>query len=107
MILFANFLIAIAGIIHVVLNIYIYIIIIRAILTWVRVPSLYPVAVFLYKLTEPVMRPFRRLVPPNKVGGIDITPIIVILVILFVDSFLVESVAVYARQLLREHALQF
>jgi len=105
-ILFANFLGAFARIIHVILTIYVWIIIIRSILSWIKTPGLYQVAVILYHLTEPVLRPFRRFIPPYKLGGLDITPIIVILLILFVDRFLVESLSDYAQQL-REHALSF
>ena len=104
MILFANFLGVFADIIHVVLRLFMWIVIFRAILSWVRVPALYPVSVILYHLTEPVMRPLRRFVPPNKMGGIDITPILVILLILFVDRLIVVTLADYAHQL-REHAL--
>ena len=107
MILFANFLRASANIIHVVLMIYVWIVIIRAVLSWVNIPSLHQVAIILYYLTEPVMRPFRRIIPPQRMGGLDITPIIVILLILFVDSFIVKSISLYAQQLLREHALSF
>lgn len=107
MILFANFLNAIARIIHIMLVIYIWIVIFRAVLSWVSVPSLYQVKVILYYLTEPVMRPFRKIIPPYRLGGIDISPIIVILVILFVDSFLVKSLSLYARQLLRDQTRYF
>jgi len=95
---------AFADIIHVVLRLYMWVVIFRAILSWVRIPALYPVSVILYYLTEPVMRPLRRFVPPNKMGGIDITPILVILLIWFVDRFIVVTLADYALQL-REHAL--
>jgi len=105
-ILFANFLSAFASFIHVILTIYVWIIIIRSVLSWIKIPGLYQVAVIIYYLTEPVLRPFRRFIPPYKLGGIDITPIIVILLILFVDRFLVESLSDYAQQL-REHALSF
>lgn len=107
MILFANLLGALARVMHVVLMIYMWIVIFRAILSWVTIPSLYPVAVILYNLTEPVMRPFRRILPPYKLGGIDVTPIIVILIILFVDSFLVKSLSLYSQQMLRERVLSF
>lgn len=103
MILFANFLNAAARILHILLTIYIWVIIFRAILSWIRVPSLYPLAVILYNLTEPVLRPVRRLVPPHSLGGFDISPIIVILLLIFVDSFLVKTLSLYARQLLRGH----
>lgn len=107
MILLANFMGALAKIIHYLLMIYVWVVIIRAVLSWVNVPSLYPVHVVLYHLTEPVMRPLRRVVPPSKLGGIDISPILIILIILFVDSFLVKSLSLYAHQLLREQALSF
>ncbi len=81
-----------------------WLVIFRAILSWVRIPALYLVAVILYHLTEPVMRPLRRFVPPSKMGGIDITPILVIILIWFVDRLIVVTLADYAHQL-REHAL--
>lgn len=107
MIFFANFLNAVARILHIVLMIYVWIVIVRAILSWVNVPSLYQLQVILTYLTEPVLRPFRRIIPPYRLGGIDISPIVVILVILFVDSFLVKSLSLYASQLLREQTLRF
>jgi YggT family protein len=91
-ILFANLLGAFADIIHAVLKIYMWIVIFRAILSWITVPGLYPVAVILYHLTE------------HKMGGIDVTPIIVILLILFVDRVTYGTLSYYAHQL-REQAL--
>ena len=107
MILFANLLLALEKILRIVLMIYLWIIILRAILSWVRVPSLYPVAVVLYHLTEPVLKPLRKIVPPYKLGGIDISPMIALLIILFIDSFLLKSMSLYAQQILRQHALSF
>jgi YggT family protein len=46
--------------------------------------------VFLYRVTEPVLRPIRRILPMRNIG-IDISPIIVILVIIFLQYFLVET----------------
>jgi YggT family protein len=99
-ILFGSFLAALAKILHLVLMLYLWIVIIRAVLSWVNVPSLYPVILILYRLTEPVLRPFRRFFPPRRLGGIDISPIIVVLIIVFVDSFIVGSLALYAQRLL-------
>jgi YggT family protein len=107
MIFFANFLNAVAKVLHIVLMLYIWIVIFRAVLSWVRVPALYTVSVILYYLTEPVLRPVRRFVPPQRMGGIDISPMIVILLILFVDSFLVKSLSLYAQQLMREQLLYY
>lgn len=107
MIFFGNFLAALAKILHLVLTLYLWIVIIRAVLSWVNVPSFYPVILILYRLTEPVLRPFRRLVPPRRLGGIDISPILVALIIVFVDSFLVGSLALYAQRLLAGSRLPY
>src|SRR4030042_3437617 len=95
MILLGNTLAALAKILHIVLTIYLWIIILRAVFSWVYVPSLYQVGRILYRLTEPVLRPLRRLVPPAKLGGLDISPIIVVLLIVFLDNVLVKSLALY------------
>lgn len=102
MILFGNFLNAVSRILHIILMITMWVVIIRALLSWVNVPSLYPVVVVLHNLTEPLLRPVRKWVPPYKLGGIDISPIIVILLIIFIDTFLVSALSVYAEQLLRK-----
>jgi YggT family protein len=107
MIFFANFLIAVSKIISVVLMISMWILIIRVALSWVRIPSLYTVSVILYHLTEPILKPVRRFVPPHKFGGIDLSPMIVILLLIFLDTFLVRSLSLYAHQLLREHTLLY
>jgi YggT family protein len=107
MILFANFLIAVSKILDVVLLISMWVLIFRVILSWVRIPSLYSVSVILYHLTEPVLKPVRRFVPPHKFGGIDLSPMIVILILVFLDTFLVKSLYLYAHQLLREQTLMF
>lgn len=107
MILLGNFLAGLARILHFLLMLYLWIVIIRAVLSWVNVPSLYPVALVLYRLTEPVLRPIRRLVPPRQLGGIDISPIIVGLLIVFIDSFLINSLTMYAQQLIRGNQISF
>ncbi len=107
MIFFANFLIAVSKILDVVLLISMWVLIFRVVLSWVRIPSLYSISVILYHLTEPVLKPVRRYVPPHKFGGIDLSPMIVILILVFFDIFLVRSLSLYAHQLLREHTLMF
>lgn len=96
-----------ARILHILLMVYIWVIIVRALLSWVNSPSLFPLKLILFRLTEPVLRPFRRLVPPYKLGGVDISPLIVILILFFVDSFLIKSLSLYAQQLLPGHRLYF
>ncbi len=107
MILFANFLIAVSKILNIVVMVSIWVLIIRAILSWVRIPSLYSVSVILYYLTEPVLKPVRRFVPPHRLGGIDISPMIVILILVFFDTFIVKSLSLYAYKLLSEHTLMY
>jgi YggT family protein len=107
MILFANFLIAVSKILNIVVMISIWVLIIRAVLSWVRIPSLYSVSVVLYYLTEPALRPVRRFVPPHKFGGIDISPMIVILILIFIDAFLIKSLSLYAHNLLRQHTIMY
>ena len=101
MIFFANFLIAVSKMLSFALQILMLIVIFRAVLSWFNIPSLYQVKIILYRLTEPVLKPLRRIIPPHKMGGIDLTPLIVIFVIYFVDSVFVRSLYYYARQLLK------
>jgi YggT family protein len=100
-ILLGNTLAALAKILHLVLTVYLWVIILRALFSWIYVPSLHQAARVLYRLTEPVLRPIRRLVPPSRLGGLDISPIIAALVVIFLDSVLVDSLALYAHRLLR------
>jgi len=103
MIFWANFLLATAKIVHIILMVYVWIIILRAILSWIQIPTPRSVAVLIYSLTEPVLKPLRRILPPNKMGGFDISPMLLILLILFVDSFLVKSLSLYAFDILRKN----
>lgn len=102
MIFLANFLLAVAKILHILLSIFIWILILRAVLSWVPVHSMRSLAVILYGLTEPFLRPFRRFVPPSRMGGLDISPLILIILIIFIDSFLVKSLSLYAQHILRQ-----
>ncbi|MBW1681984.1 MAG: YggT family protein [Deltaproteobacteria bacterium] len=90
MFVIANFLVAVAKIIDIGLSIYMWIIIGRAIISWVNPDPFNPIVRFLAGATEPVLGPIRRRVPLN-LGGIDFSPILVILAIVFIQSFLVQS----------------
>lgn len=85
-----NFLSAIAEIIDIVLSLYMYIIIARALISWVNPDPYNAIVQFLYKITEPALNPLRRLVPPYKIG-IDLSPMIAILLIIFLKRFLVAT----------------
>ncbi len=90
MFILANFLNAIAYVLDTVLTIYMYIIIARAILSWVNPDPYNPIVNFLYRVTEPVLYRVRRRLPP--MGGLDLSPLIVLLAIFFLQKFLVTSI---------------
>ena len=81
-----EFLLAIAWLVEYLLWAYMWVIIIRALISWVNPDPWNPIVQFLYKVTEPVLRPIRRRLPMT---GIDFSPIIVILAIMFLQRFLV------------------
>jgi len=68
------------------LQLYTWVIIIRALISWVSPDPYNPIVRTLAVVTEPVLRPLRRLVPPHKVGGVDLSPLIAILLIQFVRT---------------------
>ena len=90
MFMISNFLFAIAKLVNFVLAAYMWIIIGRAILSWVNPDPYNPIVRFLHDVTEPVLSRIRRLVP-SFAGGIDFSPMIVILAIVFLQSFLVPT----------------
>ncbi|MBE9546098.1 MAG: YggT family protein [Proteobacteria bacterium] len=90
MFIMSNFIEAVAKILDVGLTLYMWIIIIRALISWVNPDPYNPIVMFLYRITEPVLSLVRRWIPLRGLG-IDISPIIVILVIIFLQSFLVKS----------------
>jgi YggT family protein len=90
MFLLANFLIAIAKILDILLTLYTWIIIAQAIISWVHPDPYNPIVRFLYAVTEPVLRPIRRRLPVSW-GGFDFSPLIVLLVIIFLQEFLIKS----------------
>ena len=77
-------LISILQFINVIIGIYIWVVIIAALITWVQPNPYNPIVRFLYSITEPVYAFIRRYIPTNF-GGIDIAPIIVILALQFLQ----------------------
>lgn len=75
-----------------------WIIIIRALLSWVNPDPYNPIVQFLYNITEPVMYRVRRIIPMSGMG-IDFSPIVVILAIIFLQTFLVNTLTRFAMQL--------
>ncbi len=73
------------------LDVYMWVVIARALVSWVNPDPYNPIVRFLVLVTEPVLRPIRRLLPPTKFGGIDLSPLIVILLLQFVKNGLILS----------------
>lgn len=85
----SNFIHALADVLHLFFTLYIYMIIARAVVSWISVNPYSPFVQFLYRVTEPVLSRARRLLPP--MAGLDLSPVVVIFVILFLDRFLVNT----------------
>ena len=90
MFLFANLLAAVATILNYALWFYMWIVIARAVISWVSPDPYNPIVQFLYRATEPVLEPIRRRLPSGGFG-IDFSPLIVIFAIYFFRCSLVSS----------------
>ena len=90
MFVIGNLLKAIAVVLHYVLHFYMWIVIARAVLSWVNPDPYNPIVRFIHNVTEPVLYRIRTKLPLDF-GGIDFSPIIVILGIIFLQNFVVSS----------------
>ncbi len=63
-------------------------ILIRVIISWVQPDPFNPVVRFIYQITEPILLPFRRLIPPT--GGLDFSPLIAFFVLEFLRRFIMR-----------------
>jgi YggT family protein len=98
MFIFSNFLMAIARILDIGLSLYMWVIIARAVISWVSPDPYNPIVRFLNNITEPVLYRVRRFIPVYF-GGFDFSPILVILGIIFIQSFLIQSLYQMASRL--------
>lgn len=88
--------IALANLINTVITIYIWLLLASVILSWLVMFNLvntgnrivYQIGDFLYRITDPVLRPIRNILP--NLGGIDISPIVLILILYFVRDLITE-----------------
>ena len=81
---------AAVDVILMLLNILQWLIIIAALVSWVSPDPRNPIVRFLYATTEPILRPFRRILPPRRTGNIDFSPILVILLIFFLRQLIIR-----------------
>jgi len=89
MFMLSNLFAAVASLLSVILTILYWLILIRALISWVNPDPYNPVVQFLYKATEPILYPIRKIL--NLQVGIDLSPIIAFLIIIFLRSFLVKT----------------
>ena len=98
MFVFRNLLVAVATVLDYVLVFFMIIIIARAVLSWVSPDPYNPIVRFIHNVTEPVLIQIRKRLP-MMYGGIDFSPIIVILIIIFLRIFVVNSLEGLAQSL--------
>ena len=96
MFILGNFIGALAYVVNALLFVMYWLILIRALLSWVNPDPLNPIVQFLMRVTEPVLEPVRRLLPPMP---LDISPIIIFIFIIFLQKFLVSSLYELASRL--------
>lgn len=98
MFVLSNLVLTLARMLELVLEAYFWIIIARAIISWVSPDPYNPIVRFLHRVTEPVLRPI-RLRLPTLAMGLDLSPMVVLLAIYFLKSFLVGSLRDFALSL--------
>jgi YggT family protein len=86
----SNFITGVAKVLSIVLNLYMWLIIIRALASWFSPDPYNPIYQFLIRITEPVLGYIRRFLP-MRVGMMDLAPIVALLAIIFLQTFLVQS----------------
>ncbi len=62
----------------------------RALLSWFRVSPYHPIMDFLYRITEPILGPLRRAIPP--IGMVDISPLIALILLQIIQQILVAII---------------
>jgi len=98
MFILSNFIIAVAKVTDIALTVYMWIIIFRALLSWVNPDPYNQIVIIMHRITEPVLAPIRRMIPMRNLG-LDFSPIIVLLIIMFLKYFLVEVLIQAAQRL--------
>jgi YggT family protein len=96
MFVLANFISALSSVLNIVLTILEWLIIIRALLSWVNPDPNNTLVQIIYKITEPVLYPLRKILPFSLKFGMDVSPLIALLVIIFLQQFLVSTLREWA-----------
>ena len=91
MFVLANLISSLAQILDYALTFFYWLMLIRCLISWVNPDPNNPVVQFLYKTTEPILAPIRRVIPVTWGVGIDFSPLIAFLLFVFLRSFLVRT----------------
>lgn len=97
MFIIANFIGALAYVLSAALEIFWWILLVRVLISWVSPSPYNPIVQFLYRATEPVLEPIRRVMPPMT--GVDLSPLVAFLIIIFSRKFVIASLFGIAQQL--------
>ena len=99
MFVIGHFLSALATVLNYALIFYMWVVIARAVLSWVSPDPYNPIVRFIHNITDPALYPVRRWLPFGSMG-IDLSPLVVLFVIIFLQRFLVSSLMELAARLL-------
>ncbi len=91
MLILANLIYALATVLNISISILIFLIFFRALIGWVNADPYNPLVQFLYKTTEPMLGPLRRILPVSFRTGIDISPIAAFLILIFIRLLIVNT----------------
>lgn len=91
MFVIGNLVRAAADILGILMEVFFWILVVRVVLSWAGADPYNGFVRFVTSVTEPVLRPLRRLLPPHKTGGWDLSPLLAVVVIMFLQRFLVPT----------------
>ncbi|MDP3786296.1 MAG: YggT family protein [Candidatus Omnitrophota bacterium] len=97
MFILGNFLYSVAHLLEALITILYWLIIVRALISWVNPDPFNPIVQFLYKTTDPILAPIRKFMP--RLGPVDLSPIIAFFALYFLKLFLVSSLVGLATRL--------
>lgn len=99
MFMLGNFINALAQILNFLITVLYWLILIRVLISWVNPDPSNTLVQFLYKATEPILYPIRKMLPVNFRFGLDVSPLVAFLILLFLRLFLIRTLLDLATRL--------
>jgi len=97
MFIISNLILMLTRLVDIVFNLYIIALIVRVALSWIRYDPNSQISRFLHQITEPLLTPIRRYVPP--IGGIDFSTMILLVILYLLQGFIVATLRGFALQI--------